>query len=190
MIIINEDEYNLKKEEYISKMKNGAIFVYPTDTIYGIGTCASNSDSVKKIRKLKERHTKPFSIIAPSKEWIIKNCHIKKEAEEWINKLPGPYTLLLKLKKDDAVEGVVNAKLDSVGVRIPDHWISDVVCELDMPIVTTSANVADQEYMTSLDNLDLKIRNNVDFILYEGEIKGTPSTLVDLTGTETKVRKR
>lgn len=190
MQIISKDEYNLKKHGFLEKIRQGAVFIYPTDTIYGIGANALNHDAIKRIRETKQRYTMPFSVIAPSKEWIRDNCEVDERVEEWINKLPGPYTLILKIKNNSAVEQTVNPNLDTIGVRIPNHWISDVAKELEFPIVTTSANVATKEFMTSPDNLDVEIRNKTDFLINEGEIKGKPSTIVDLTKEEVEIKER
>lgn len=189
MEIINKDEFKINKEAILRGILNGATFIHPTDTIYGIGCNARHFGAVKKVREAKQRYTRPFSIIAPSKEWIRENCEVSKEAEKWINKLPGPYTLILKLKKKDAVSPNVNSDLDTLGIRIPNHWFSEVAAELNAPIVTTSANVIGKDFMTSLDNLDPEIKVKIDFILYEGEKKGRPSTIIDLTDNE-KVIKR
>ena len=94
MRILNFDELKMEKQEIIDSITRGSLFIHPTDTIYGIGCNAQNSNSVKKIRKLKARSANPFSIIAPSFEWINENCIITKQAEEWLKKLPGPYTLI------------------------------------------------------------------------------------------------
>ena len=56
----------------ISKISK-EIFIYPTDTIYGIGCNAKNTKLVEKIRKIKQRDKKPFSIIAPNIDYILKN---------------------------------------------------------------------------------------------------------------------
>jgi len=48
MQILNKDEYNLKKQEFLIKIKQGAVFIYPTDTIYGLGANALNHDAIKK----------------------------------------------------------------------------------------------------------------------------------------------
>lgn len=182
MRILNFEELNLEKQSIIDSIINGAIFIYPTDTIYGIGCNAELSNSVKKIRKLKERAVNPFSVIAPSFDWIKENCIIAKKAEEWLEKLPGPYTLIFKLK-NNCVAKEVNPSLKTLGIRIPNHWIRNIVAEAEVPIVTTSVNRANEDYMTSLEDLDPAIKGGIDFVLYEGKKEGKPSKIVDLTET-------
>ena len=189
MKILTKDEVNVNKGVILEVIKNGAIFVYPTDTIYGIGCNARLSAAVKKIRKLKQRPDTPFSIIAPSKEWIADHCIVSKKAKEWINKLPGPYTLILKTKKHAAVKEVAPG-LGTLGIRIPDNWFADIVKQLKIPVVTTSANISGEDFMTSLEDLSDEIKNNIEFIIYEGEKKASPSKLIDLTGKEAVVKER
>jgi len=181
MRVINKEEFKINKKEFFEKILKGAVFVYPTDTIYGLGCSAKLYNAVKKIREIKERYTMPFSVIAPSKKWIMENCFINEKAKEWLKKLPGPYTLILKLKNKDCIAPNTNIDLDTLGIRIPDHWFSKYVKELGVPVITTSANITGGDFMTSLEDLDLRIKENVDFIVYEGELKGRPSAIVDLT---------
>ena len=77
-------------------IKSGAVIIYPTDTVYGIGCNAKLKESVKRVRELKKQFDRPFSVIAPSIEWIEKNLESKKEVRD---KLPGPYTFILKIKQ-------------------------------------------------------------------------------------------
>jgi L-threonylcarbamoyladenylate synthase len=192
MIVINFDEYNLNSKAILKEVPH-AIFIYPTDTIYGVGCNALDESQVDRIRRLK-KSDQPFSVIVPSKEWIYENCVITEEAEEWIRKLPGPYTLLLKLKNKKAVaKNVHNYDMNGevvLGVRMPNHWFLSLSYVLKIPIVTTSANVTGQDFMTSLDNLDPVLRNNVDYVFYEGPKRGMPSTLVSLVGERVQVRPR
>ncbi len=181
MRILNFEELNIQKHSIIEEIIKGSIFIYPTDTIYGIGCNAELSDSVKKIRKIKERPQNPFSVIAPSLEWINKNCIVKQQGKKWLGRLPGPYTLIFKLKNPDCVTKDCNPGLDTLGIRIPYHWISNLVKEAGIPIITTSVNLSKEDYMSSLENLDPKIRRVTDFILYEGEKEVKPSKIVDLT---------
>ncbi|MBI2653648.1 threonylcarbamoyl-AMP synthase [Candidatus Woesearchaeota archaeon] len=189
MRIFNFEELNLEKQTLMDSIINGSVFIYPTDTIYGIGCNAELSSAVKKVRQLKGRATNPFSVIAPSLEWINKNCVVTKEAHEWLEKLPGPYTLIFKLKNTHCIAKEVNPSLNTLGIRIPNHWIRKIVAEADVPVVTTSVNKANEDYMTSLEDLDGSIKTGIDFVLYEGKKEGKPSKIVDLTD-EVKVIER
>jgi len=190
MRIVTKPEFEIGKLAFFQEMVKGALFIYPTDTIYGIGCDATNSDAVKQLRDLKSRHKAPFSVIAPSKKWIEDTCEFDSMHQTWLKKLPGPYTLILKLKNKEAIASGVTNGLDTLGVRIPDHWFSKVVDEFGRPIVTTSANFMGGDYMTSIDDLDPEIKMKVKFIIDEGEKKGRPSALVDLTKDELDIRKR
>lgn len=188
MPLISKTELDQNKEVFLKEIKSGIVFVYPTDTIYGIGCDATNSLSVMKIRKIKERQDLPFSVVAPSKDWIRENCVVDDEAEEWLDKLPGPYTLILKLKNKSCVSREVNLDLDTIGVRIPDHWFTDeVISSIGKPVVTTSVNKHGEEYMVSIDNLDSSIWP--EYIFYEGKKDGSPSKIIDLTGKEPVVKR-
>lgn len=181
MRVLNFEELNLEKQTIIDSIINGAVFIHPTDTIYGIGCNAELSKAVKKIRNLKGRATNPFSVIAPSFDWVNENCIVTKEGEEWLEKLPCPYTLIFKLKNANCISKEVNSGLSTLGIRMPNHWIRKIVAEAEVPVITTSVNKANEDYMTSLEDLDPAIKSGIDFALYEGKKEGKPSKLVDLT---------
>ena len=182
MRILNFEESELERWQITDSIIKGAVFIYPTDTIYGIGCNAEISGSVEKIRQIKARKSNPFSVIAPSQEWIKKNCIVTKDAKFWLGRLPGPYTFIFKLKVDNCVAKEVNLGLNTLGVRIPDHWIKKLVAKADVPVVTTSVNKSNEDYMTSLEDLEPSIKSSVDFALYEGKKEGKPSRIVDLSG--------
>ena len=184
MQTITRTEYRINKHHLLKNIAYGSIFIYPTDTIYGLGCDATDEKAVQKLRKLKNRTDKPFSVIAPSKNWIYLNCRISQEARDWIDKLPGPYTLILKLINKNVIAKSVNLGSDTIGVRIPDSWSYEIPKELDRPIVTTSANISGGDYMLSIDDLSPDIQKGVDFILYDGELKGKPSKLINLADEE------
>ncbi len=190
MDIINRQELVLQKEDYFDKINSGSVFIHPTDTIYGLGCDATNFSAVMLLRELKQRTTMPFSVIAPSIKWIRENCETEAIYDEWISKLPGPYTLVLKLKNKRAIAGNVNCGLPTLGVRIPKHWFSKVVEELDKPVVTTSANISGENFMTHLEELDSRISSKLEFAIYEGPKKGKPSTLVKLIDGKAEIIER
>jgi L-threonylcarbamoyladenylate synthase len=190
MRILTKEECDIENGFISEKISKGAIFINPTDTIYGLGCNALRERSVKKIREIKERYENPFSVIVPSKKWVVENCYVDRRVKEWLDKLPGPLTLILKLKNKDCIAKDVNNGMDTLGIRMPDHWFSEFVRWLDVPIITTSVNKTGNDFMTSLEDLDDSIKGSVDFIIYEGEKRGKPSTIVDLTKEEVIERVR
>jgi len=190
MRIIEQTEFNLNRSSIYKEIKKGAVFIHPTDTIYGIGCDATNQEAVKRLRSIKTRYKKPFLVMAPSKEWVQENCEIPKAAVSWVNKWPGPLTLILRLKNKECIASEVNNGENTIGIRMPDHWFRQTATELSIPIVTTSANFVGEDFMTSLENLDQKIKANMDFIIYEGEKRGQPSTLMDFTKKKLEIKKR
>lgn len=160
----------------LSKIRKGAVFIFPTDTIYGMGCNATNKNSVTRLRRLKGSQ-KPFSIIAPSKKWIRENCEVDDEGEKWLKKLPGKLTLIFKLKNKKAVAPNVS-KSSTIGIRMPEGWFYK---KLKIPIVATSVNRTRGKYMTSLKDLKPEIKKKVDFIIYRGKLDKKPSKIYDLT---------
>lgn len=187
--VIPANDYIKFKKIIQKRMKKGMIFIYPTDTIYGIGCDATNYKAVERVRKAKQSDRRPYFVIAPSKKWISKNCIIDKKAKKWINMLPGPYTLILKLKNNKCVARNITGN-KTLGIRIPDNWAASIAKDMKKPIVTTSANLQGESYMTKLQDLNEKLISRIDLVIYEGEKRGRPSTIVNLTRDKPAIIKR
>jgi len=165
----------------IAKIKSGAVFIYPTDTIYGIGCDATNSEAVERIRKLKQRPKMPFSVIAPGFPWIEEHCFINNTTEEYLKELPGRYTLIIPLRDEPVASNVLQGR-NSLGIRMPQHWVRELAEKSRLPIVTTSVNVSGEPHLNSLDNIPSDFQ--VDFAIDEGKLEGSPSKVIDLSGEE------
>ncbi|MBU0979557.1 MAG: L-threonylcarbamoyladenylate synthase [Nanoarchaeota archaeon] len=190
MRTITKDELLINKFSFFKTIKDGTLFIYPTDTIYGIGCDATNEGAVEKLRALKEQKDRPFSVIAPDLAWIEDNCTIIDGSEDWLKKLPGPFTLIFQLKKPGCVAKAVNLGGKTLGVRLLDHWIQEFVKEYGRPIVTTSANKVGKIFMTSSEDLDPDLAQGISLLVYEGEKEGSASNIVDLSTTKHKVKER
>ncbi len=190
MKILNRVEFEQAEHTMLKELKK-EVFIYPTDSIYGIGCDATNPLLVSKVRELKNSNTQPFSVIAPSKEWVRENCIIPPHAEKWVDKLGSLVTidgelkavsLILNLKNRNAVAPNVLQGFTSISVRMPDHWFTAFVGKLQVPIVTTSANPTGGNFMTKIENLHERVEAGVKYCIYEGEKHGSPSTLINLAG--------
>ena len=190
MDVLTREEFVEREFHYLREIDLGKLFIYPTDTIYGLGCDATNARAVAQLQATKKRTQKPFSVIAPNKQWIHENCVVPPHAVEWLEKLPGPYTFVFKLKSTDCVVPSVLCGGDTLGVRLPSHWFSERLKHFEKPIVTTSVNPSGEMFMTSLEHLHDSIKNRVSFIVYEGERIGKPSTIVRLDLKDAEVIER
>jgi L-threonylcarbamoyladenylate synthase len=190
MDILSKEEARFDKAHLVSEIEKGKIILHPTDTIYGLGCSAINESSVKKLRVLKNNDSKPFSVIAPSKEWILENCEIGEKDRDWLDRLPGPFTLILKLKNKKSVSKSVNSGLDTIGVRMPEHWISEIVKELGVPFITTAALVEGNRVIINPNETSQEYRKSVHYAIDEGDLSGMPSTIVDLTSKKVLINER
>ena len=175
-----KEDVELQERYYLPRLKK-TIFIHPTDTVYSIGCDATNPRLVMKLRVLKKWQTQPFTVIAPSKEWILHNLDVPQEA---LNHLPGPVTIIARLKNPDCVAEDVHLGSDTLGVRIPNHWIADVVKKLGFPIVSSCANKRAQNLMTSLDDADKTLVQASEVVLHEGPKQGQPVVFIDYTEGE------
>ena len=167
------------------QIRAGKIFIYPTDTIYGIGCDATNEEAVQKIRALKQRETKPFSVIPPSAEWIVENCI--RPADKGDTSWPpasGPFTYFVRTKNNRCVApGIDEEKTGTLGLRMTNrsHWFMREIARAGVPFVSTSVNISGKPHMTSLTDLDPHLAEKIDIIIYEGPLVGKPSQKIDLT---------
>lgn len=166
---------NLKKE-----ILAGKIFIYPTDTIYGIGCNALDKKAVEKIREIKRRDQKPFSVIAPSFEWIKKNCIIDFNLEKY---LQGPYTLILKKKDKNFLSHV--SETEFIGIRIPDYDFTREIQSAGVPFITTSVNFSGEKPANEIKEISGEILEKVDYVFNAGKLSGKPSTII-INGKEIK----
>jgi L-threonylcarbamoyladenylate synthase len=157
----------------------GELFIYPTDTVYGIGCDATNQEAVAKLREAKKRPKKPFSVIAPSPEWIERNLDVPEYVEPYLERLPGPVTLILR--KKDGANVAPNVSGPKLGVRIPSHGLTELWQRFNKPFITTSANISGEPTIQGIDEVPEKLREFVALAIDDGKIGGSPSNVYDCT---------
>jgi len=167
------------------RVKAGEVFIYPTDTVYGIGCDALNEESVGRIFEIKQRpRDNPLSVAFWDVSQLLRYVSLGDEQEALLSKkLPGPYTFIVKNK---ALPRVVTGGLDTIGVRVPDHGpIRELIREADTPIVTTSANISGEKTPCSIHEIPYSLLQQVGFIIDAGSCKlGRPSEVIDLATGE------
>ncbi|MCH2244689.1 MAG: threonylcarbamoyl-AMP synthase [Crocosphaera sp.] len=180
---------NRRLDEICSALRQGAIMLYPTDTVYAIGCDLNSKSAVQRVRQLKQlSNDKPLTFLCSSLSNIAKYAGVEDEAYRVMKRLiPGPYTFLLPATKA-VPKLVMSPKRKSTGIRVPDHPICQAILQgLENPIVSTSAHLPDEdgEFPTlGLEKVKLFdiLENQVDIIIDNSLEPGFEvSTILDMT---------
>ena len=164
-------------------IKQGKIVVFPTETVYGIGTNGLDEKAVKKLYEVKQRPlNKPITLLVSNMEMVESIAKDITETEYRIMEkfFPGPLTIILK--KKEVVPEIVTAGKDMVGVRMPSGEIARKLVEMaGIPIAAPSANITGQPSGTNLQDITKNFKEEVDFYIDGGECEiGLPSTIVQV----------
>ena len=168
----------MKESEIIKKLKQGAIIIYPTDTVYGIGCLNDCLDAVQKVFIIKNPSANPgdykvrpflvgFSDIEQAKEYV----ELKKKQEEFI-----------KSNCDKGASFIVKKKGGgTLGIRILIHPLINGIIKKAGPLITTSANLTGKLAPSSFEEIDRELLKKMNIVL-KGECRfKRPSTIFDLT---------
>ena len=163
-------------------LENGEVIVYPTDTLYGFGVDATNTEAIHKLNRLKGR-IQPLSIVLESVEHLHDFAEFNDEIESQMNELfPGRYTAFLPAKESDLSSFVQNGS-PKIGVRIPDHFFPvKLVKLLGKPIITTSINRHGNDPLNDVTQVEIDFPN-VDIFEDSNHAPSKGSTIIDFSSS-------
>ncbi len=187
MMKVNCDREGIAKASDIAK-KVG-VGVFPTDARYGIGCDPFNKNAIERIYKIKSREkTKQLPVLVFSKEIASKIVEFDKESYLLAEKfLPGPLTLILKLK-DESLKKSLNLE-EKISIRVPSNKSTLKLLEKCNFLLGTSANVSGEESFTDPSKCYQSI-TGYDLFLDGGRIfGGTKSTIVEVSDGILKIHR-
>jgi len=171
--------------------RNGSI-VYPTDTVYGLGVNALRAHCLERLFKIKKRpETKPVPVMIGDIAMAKKLAFVDRKTEKVLEAVwPGPVTVVLK--KREIVPDILTAGKMTIGLRIPDcRLIQILLANLEEPITAASANFSGSPPLISaveIIEIFAKAYPRPDLILDAGDLPNSPpSTVLDLTGSQPKI---
>lgn len=179
-------------EQIVQALRNGAVMLYPSDTVYAIGCDMNSKSALERVRRIKQlSNDKPLTFLCSSLSNIAQYALVNDSAYRIMKSLiPGPYTFLLPATK--LVPRLVqNPKRKTTGIRVPDHQICQSLLQaLGNPIISTSAHLQEDEGGTPTAPLERaklfdQLDKLVDVIVDDGVEPGFEvSTILDLTNEE------
>jgi L-threonylcarbamoyladenylate synthase len=171
----------------IAALRAGELVVIPTDTVYGLACRPDRERSVRALSELKGRpHAQPIALVASAVDALLDRVP-ELRGNAALALLPGPYTLVLP---NPALRfpWLTGERPDTIGVRVPE--LTGAAAEILAAVgavAATSANRHGEADPGSLRDVPDTIRDTVAAIVDGGELPGTPSTVLDLTGVEPRV---
>ena len=176
-----ENAVQLAKRLYLE----GKVFIYPTDTIYGIGANPFNHDAVEKINKIKGRELgKRYILLINSIENLVKYVELKSEKhlDFLLSIWPNPVSVVLPLNSNS--KRLLGAQTASF--RIPnERFCMKLLSELQMPLISTSVNYTGQEPLVEPSVIKDEFSALTDAIFYtDKKLYIEASTLIDLNDSK------
>jgi L-threonylcarbamoyladenylate synthase len=177
-------------DEVVAAVRAGKPVVLPFDTVYGLAADPYREGPVRRLYRLKGRdEAQPTALVAASLDYLLECIpELRGRAASLARLLlPGPLTLVLP-NPARRFRWLTGVNQESIGVRVPDvAGPGGEVLERVGAVVATSANHPGEPDPRRLDDVPEDIRTGAAAMLDGGELPGTPSTVVDLTGPEPRV---
>ncbi|MFM9909021.1 MAG: L-threonylcarbamoyladenylate synthase [Chitinophagaceae bacterium] len=171
----------------VEALEKGAVIIYPTDTVYGLGCDIFQQKAIERICRIKE--------IDPKKAQLSFICSNLSDLSKYTksistplyrilkSNLPGPYTFILPASKE--VPKILKSKKETIGLRIPDNNIAQaIIKQLGRPLLSASLPGQITEELTDPELIFEIFGNRVEYVI-DGGIGGiVPSTIIDCTQEE------
>lgn len=177
-------------EEIREALHNGAVMLYPTDTVYAIGCDLNVKSAVARVRRIKQyANDKPLTFMCSSLSNISNYAYVTDSAYRVIKRLiPGPFTFLLPATKL-VPRLVMSPKRKTTGIRVPNNAICMALIEaIGNPIISTSATTPFTPADTRVSQAELfdQFDHLVDIIIDDDQPVGHEySTIIDMTEDKT-----
>ena len=186
--LIKEIDVNKPDKDLIavfaSMLASGKTVIFPTETVYGLGTNALDEEAAAKIYQAKGRPSdNPLLVHVADKEDVYDLVeNIDDRAKLLMDKFwPGPLTIVFKKKA--IIPDRTSGGLDTVAIRMPSDQVArDLIRQAGVPIAAPSANISGRPSPTKPEHIIRDMDGRVDGILVGGPCDyGVESTIIDLS---------
>ena len=184
--LINEMT-DAQMQEAAEMIDAGAVTVYPTDTVYGIGTNAFDEKAIGRIYEIKQR---PAS---SALQLLIGTVQQARDIVQWNDDAqhladafwPGALTMILHPNEKGLP---LRRGFEGLGLRVPAYAaLRRLLQRLKNPLASTSANLHGRPVFTQTQELTEFFDGKADLILTGGTLGARASSVLDLTGPEPKL---
>jgi tRNA threonylcarbamoyl adenosine modification protein (Sua5/YciO/YrdC/YwlC family) len=176
--------------QVVDLVRSGGLIAYPTDSCFALGCQLGNKDGldrIRAIRHLDDRHH--FTLVCHDFAQLGQFVYLSNTVFRAVKSAtPGPYTFILPATKE-VPRRLMNPKKKTVGVRIPDHVVTQaILAELGEPLVSTTLLMpGEEEPMTQGWEIKEMLDHAVDAVIDSGDCGTEPTTVIDFSEDEIEV---
>ncbi|MFF9768642.1 L-threonylcarbamoyladenylate synthase [Streptomyces sp. NPDC053086] len=171
-------------------VRSEALIAYPTDSCYALG-CRLGSrdgmDRIRSIRRLDDRHH--FTLMCRDFAQLGQFVRVDNDVFRAVKaSTPGSYTFILPATRE-VPRKLLHPKKKTVGVRIPDHVVTQaLLAELGEPLLSSTLLLPDEEEpLTQGWEIKDRLDHAVDAVVDSGECGTEPTTVVDFSSGEAEI---
>jgi L-threonylcarbamoyladenylate synthase len=177
-------------DEAVAEIREGRPVVLPTDTVYGLCADPYREAPARELYRVKGTPPdQPMALLAHDIDLLFECVpELRGRSGTMVRALlPGPFTLILP-NPAQRYRWITGSTPDRIGVRVPELTGpgAEVVSRVGA-IVATSANSHGATDPRRLEDVPVEIRAGAAALVDGGELPGTPSTVLDLSGEEPRV---
>lgn len=179
-------------DHIVECLRHGGIIIYPTDTVYGMGTGLSNIKSINRLAQIKYKRKEDlnYTIICHDLSRLSHyTAPISNPLFRFIKAhIPGPFTFILNANNE--IPKIFQSKKKTIGIRVPDNPIvRQIVDALGEPLLNTSIDAPEDEteYITDPEAIHQRYGKWVDLVIDGGMGNVGYSTVVDCTQEEISI---
>ena len=177
-------------DEAVAALQRGDVIVFPTETLYGLGADALNSEAVEKIFQLKGRDPRsPIPVLVTGTDMLYTLiAEIPPSAKKLMESFwPGPLTLVLPARQNIPTPLLNNS--GGIGVRISSEPLAtQLVRALGHPLTATSANPSGKEPARTLQEAKSYFSGTVDIFLDGGTLTSkSGSTVIEISADKINI---
>jgi L-threonylcarbamoyladenylate synthase len=165
-------------------LQAGEVVAFPTETVYGLGADATNSDAVLRIYETKGRpRFNPLIVHVADLAMAETLAEFSPLARRLASFWPGPLTLVLPRKSGAGLSDIATAGLDTVGIRIPAHPLAqELIRAAGRPLAAPSANPSGRLSPTTAEQVLRGFQGSVPVLDGGPAEAGVESTILAVTG--------
>jgi L-threonylcarbamoyladenylate synthase len=175
-------------DEALAALHAGKPVVLPFDTVYGLAA-DPGEESTRLLYELKGRDAgQPSALVVADLQRLIERVpELGSLSTSLARLLPAAVTLILP-NPAQRFRWLTGPNPDAIGVRVPElSGATSAILEHVGAVVATSANHPGEPDPRRLDEVPAEIRRDAAGVVDGGELPGTPSTVIDLTGPKPRI---